>query len=116
MRGLIRALGFVVPSNSPVIYPLDPFGQVEDSITKGNVEVGDSSVVLFVAIGGPFEHVLIVFDMVVESTDLFFEAANFACFLGIVLGNGCEEPFSDGSEDVCIEIGVGHQGGCNCTR
>ena len=116
MRGLIRALGVVVSGNSPIIQPFDPFGWAEDSITEGNVEMGDSSVILFIAIGRLVECVLLVLDAVVESVDLFFEVVNLACLLGVTSGDDREEPFSDGSEDVRIEIGVGHQGGCNCTR
>ena len=115
MRGLIGALVFVVPGDPPVFQLFDPFGWAEDSIAKGNVEVGNLSVILNVSVKGSFEYVFIVPNAVMESADLLFEAADFAGFLGIVSGNGGEEPFSNGSEDVCIEFGVGHQGGCNCT-
>ena len=116
MRGLIQALVLMVSSNSSIFQLFDPFGQAEDSIAKGNVEVGYVPVILNVSIRGSFEYVLVVLDTVVEPADLFFEVADFAGLLGVASGNGCKEPFSDGSEDVCIEIGVGHQGGCNCTR
>ena len=116
MRGLIRTLGFIVPSNSSVFQLFDPFGGVEDSITGGDVKVGYSPLVLDVPIGGSVKRVLIVLDAVVESTDLFFEAVDFAGFLGVTSGNSGEEPISNGSKHVHIEIGVGRQGGCNCTR
>ena len=74
-----------------------------------------SPIILDVPVGGSVECVLVVLDMVVKPTDLLLKAANFAGLLGVVLSDGCEEPFSNGSKDVCIEIGVGHQGGCNFT-
>ena len=106
----------MVPGNSSIFQLFDPLGWAEDSIAEGDVKLRYSSVVLDVSIGGPFKHVFVVLDLIMEPTDLFLEATNFTCFLGIALGNFCEEPISDGSKDVCIEIGVGHQGGCNCTR
>jgi hypothetical protein len=54
-----------------------------------------------------------VFDSVVEPGDLFFETADFNIFVGIVLGNGCEEPLCDGPKDVSVEVRVCHQHGCN---
>ena len=116
MRGLIRALVFVIPGNSSIVQLLDPLGWAEDPIAEGDVKVGDLSVILLVAVGGSFEDVLIVLNMVVEPADLLFEAADFAGLLGIASGNGCEEPLSDGSKNVCVEFWVGCQGGCNCTR
>ena len=106
----------MVSSNSSIFQLFDPFGQAEDSIAKGNVEMGDLSVIFFIAFGRSVECVFVVLNTVMEPADLFFEVTNLTCFLGIASGNGCEEPFSDGLEDVCIEIGVGCQGGCNCTR
>jgi hypothetical protein len=114
MRGLIQALLIMVSGNSSIFQLFDPLGWTEDSITEGDVEVGYLSVVLDVPVGGLFEYILVVFDAVMKPVDLLFEAADFAGFLGIASGDGGEEPFSNGSEDVCIEIGVGHQGGCNC--
>ena len=116
MRGLIRALGLVISGDPSIIQPFDPFGWVEDSIAKGNVEVGDLSVVFLIAVGRSVKYIFIMLNTVVEPTDLFFEAANFTCLLGVASGDSHEEPFSNGSEDVHIEIGVGRQGGCNCTR
>ena len=103
-------------SSDPSVFQLfDPLGRFEDSITKGNVEVGHPSVILDVPIRGLLEYVFIVFDTVVESADLLFEVVDFAGLLGVASGDGCEEPLSDGSKDVHIEIGVGRQGGCNGT-
>ena len=113
VRGLIRALLLMEPGNPSVFQLLDPSGQFEDPISKGDVEVGHPPVVLDVPVGGSLEYVFIVFDVVMEPADLLFETANFAGFLGIVSGDGCEEPLSDGSENVGVEIGVGRQGGCN---
>jgi hypothetical protein len=114
-RGLIRAL-LLMESGDPSIFQLlDPLGQFEDSIAKGDVKVGHPPIVLNVPVGGSLKYVFVVFDVVMESTDLFFEAANFAGLLGITSGDGCEEPFSNGSENVGVEIGVGCQGGCNGT-
>ena len=78
--------------------------------------MGDLPFIFNVAIRRPVEVVFVVFDTVVEPTDLFFETMDFTGFLGVTSGNGCKEPFGDGSEDVHIELGVGRQGGCNCTR
>ena len=114
VRGLIRVLLLMESGNPSVFQLLDPFGWFEDSIAKGNVEVGHPPVVLDVSIGSLLKYVFIVFDAVVEPVDLLFEVANFAGLLGIASGDGVEGPFSDGSKDVCIEIGVGCQGGCNC--
>ena len=105
----------MIAGNSAVFQPLDPFGRVENSVTDGNVEVGYSPVVLDITIGGSVERVFIVLNMVVEPTNLLLEAADFTSLLGIASGDGCEEPFSDGLENLCIEIRVGRQGGCNCT-
>ena len=115
VRGLIRALLFMVPGNSSVFQLLDPLGRSEDSIAEGNVEVGHPPIVLDVSVGSPLEYIFVVFDAVVEPADLLFEAVNFAGFLGITLGNGCKEPFRDGLENVGVEVGVGCQGGCNGT-
>ena len=103
-------------SGDPSVFQLlDPLGQFEDSVAKGNVKMRHLPVVLNIPVKGSLEYVFIVLDMVMESMNLFFEAANFAGLLGIVSGNGCEEPFSDGSENVSVEVGVGRQGGCNGT-
>jgi hypothetical protein len=116
VRGLIRALAFMITSDSAVFQTLNPFGGAVDSVAERNVKVGYSPIVLDVAIRGPVEHVFIVLDTVMEPANLLFEAADFTGFLGITLSDGCEEPFSDGLEDVCIEIRVSRQGGCNCTE
>ena len=116
VRGLIRALALVVTSDSAIFQPLDPFGRTVDPITKRNVEVGHSPIILNVAIGGLLECVFIVLDMIMEPSDLFFKVAYFAGGLGSALSDGREEPISDGLEDGCVEVGVGCQGGCNCTR
>ena len=115
MRELIRAL-FLMESGNPSIFQLlDPFSQFEDPISKGDVEMGRLPIVLNVPIGGSLKYVLVVFDMIVEPRDLLSEVANFTGFLGVALGDGCEEPLSDGLENVSVEVGVGHQGGCNGT-
>jgi hypothetical protein len=113
MRGLIWALLFMVSGDSSVFQLFNPFGQAEDSITKGDVKVGYSPIVLDISVGSSLEYVFVVFNMVVEPTDLLFEAVNLAGLLGIALGDGCKEPFSNGSENVCVEVRVGRQGGCN---
>jgi hypothetical protein len=77
--------------------------------------VGHPPIVLNVSVGSSLKYIIIMFDAVMEPTDLLFEVANFAGFLGIMLGNGCKEPFSDGLENVSVEVGVGRQGGCNGT-
>ena len=115
MRGLIRALALVITSNSAVFQPLDPFGGPVDSIAEGNVKVGHSPVVLDVAIRGSFELIFIVFNAIVEPSDLFFKALLLAGGMGLMLGNGREEPISNGSEDCCVKVRVGCQGGCNGT-
>ena len=115
VRGLIRALLFMEPGDSSVFQLLDPLCWLEDPVAEGNVEVGYSPVVLNVPIGGMFKYVFIVFNVVVEPMDLLIEAVDFAGLLSIALGNGCEEPLCDGSEDVGIEVRVGHQSGCNGT-
>ena len=112
IRGLIWALLLVEPGDSTVFELLDPFCRLEDPIAQGNEEVGDSPVVFDVPVGGTFKYVFIMFDPVVESSNLFFEAMDFDIFVGIVSGNGCEEPFSDGSEDVSIEVRMC----CQCDR
>ena len=112
IRGLIRALLLMEPGDSTVFELFDPLCWLEDFVAQGNEEVGDSPVVLDVSIGGTFEYVFIVFDLVVESSDLFFEATNFDVFMSVTSGNGCEEPFSDGSEDIGVEVRVC----CQCGR
>ena len=110
--GLIRALLLMEPSDSAVFELLDPLCWFEDSIAQGNEEVGDSPIVFDVSVGGTFEYVFIVFDPVMESSDLFFEAMNFDIFMGIASGDGHEEPFGDGLEDVGVEVRVC----CQCGR
>ena len=107
MRGLIRALLLVESGDPSILQFLDPFGQFEDSVSKGNVEVGHPPVVLNVSIGGSLEYIFVVFNAVMEPTDLFFEVVDLAGLLDVALGNGCEEPFSDGSENVGVEVRVG---------
>ena len=110
--GLIRALLLMEPSDSAVFKLLDPPCRLEDSIAQGDEEVGDSPVIFNVSVGGAFEYVLVVFDLVMESGDLFLEVTNFDIFVGVTSGDGCEEPFSDGSEDVGVEVRVC----CQCGR
>ena len=112
IRGLIRALLLMEPGNSTVFELFDPLCRFEDFVAQGNEEVRDSPVIFDVSVGGTFEYVFIVFDPVMESSDLFFEAMNFDIFMGIASGNGCEEPFSDGSEDIGVEVRVC----CQCGR
>ena len=88
MRGLIRALALMVTGNSAIFQPLDPFGGMVDSVAKGNVEVGHSPIVDNIAIGGLFELVFIVLDMVMEPLNLVFEAMHFASSLGLMLSDG----------------------------
>ena len=76
VRGLIRALVRMEPGDMSIFELFDPFCRFEDSLAQGNEEVGDSPVVFDVPIGGAFEYIFIVFDPVVESGNLFFEATN----------------------------------------
>ena len=103
------------PGNSTVFQLFDPLCWLKDSIAKGNEEVGDLPIILDVPIGGAFEYVFIVLDVVMESADLFVKAADFTSLLSVVSGNGCEEPLCDGSKDVGIEVRVGRQSGRNGT-
>jgi hypothetical protein len=107
--GLIRALVRVEPGDASVLELFDPFRRFEDSLAQGNEEVGDSSLVLNVPVGGAFEYVFIVFDPVVESGDLLLEATYFDVVMGVASGDGCEEPFDNGSEDVSVEVRVCRQ-------
>ena len=104
----------VEPSDSTIFELFDPFCRLEYPVTQGNEEVGDSPFVFDVSVGGAFEYVLVVFDLIVESGDLFLEVTDFDVLVGVVSGNGGEEPFGDGSEDVGVKIGVccqcGHNG------
>ena len=88
VRGLIRALTLVVTSDSAIFQPLDPLGGMVNSITKGNVEVRHSPIVLDIAVGGLLELVFIMLNVVVEPSDLLFEAMHFTSSLGFVLSNG----------------------------
>ena len=114
VRGLIRALSVMVAGDSAVFQSFDPFGGAKDSITNGDVKVRYSPIVLDITVRGSVKCILVVLDTVVEPANLLLEAANFTGLLGIASSDGCEEPFSDGLGDVCVEIGVGCQGGCNC--
>ena len=71
--------------------------------------MGDSSFIFNVPVGGAFEYVFIVFDSVMESGDLLLEATNLDILMGVASGDGCEEPFDDGSEDVGVEVKVCRQ-------
>ena len=110
--GLIRALAFIEAGNSAVVQPLDPFGGALDSVAQGNVEVGYLPIILDITVRGSVKCVLIVLDMVVEPVNLLLEAADFAGLLSFTSSDGCEEPFSDGSEDIGIEVRVC----CQCGR
>ena len=111
--GLIRALVRMKPGDASIFELLDPLRWLEDSVTQRDEEVGDSSFVFNVAIRGAFEYVLVMFDSVVEPSNLLFEVTNFDVFLGVTPSNGREEPFSDGAEDVGIKVGVCCQSGRN---
>ena len=113
IRGLIRALVRVKPGDTSIFQLFDPFCQFEDPVTQGDIKVGHPPLVVDVAVWGPFEDVFVVFDSVVESSDLLFEAMNFDIFVRVASGNGCEEPFCDGSEDVSVEVRVCRQCGRN---
>ena len=113
--GLIRALLFMKPGDLSVFQLLDPLRWLEDPVADGNVEVGHSPIVLNVPIRGAFKYVFVVFDVVVEPMDLLIEAVDFAGLLSVALGDGCEEPLCNGSEDIGIEVRVGRQSGCNGT-
>ena len=115
IRGLIRALLLMEPSDSTVFELLDPFCRLKDPVAQGNEEVGDSPVVFDIPIGGAFKYVFIMFDPVMESGNLFFEAMDFDIFVGVASGDGHKEPFSDGSEDVGIEVRMCCQRGRNGT-
>ena len=116
VRGLIVALHVVVAGDSTIFQPFDPFGGAKDSVADGDVEVRHLPIVLNVPIGGSVECVLIVLNMVMKPADLLLKVADFAGFLGVTPSDGSEEPLSNGSKDVHIELRVGRQGGCNCTR
>ena len=107
--GLIRALVCVEPGDASILELLDPFCWFENSLAQGNEEVGNSSIVFNVTIGGAFEYVFVVFNPIVESGNLFFEATDFNVFMGVASGDGCEEPFDDGSEDVGVKVRVCRQ-------
>ena len=107
VRGLIGALLLMVPGDSSIFQLLDPLGWAKDPITEGDVEVGHPPIILNVPIGGSFEYVFVMLDTVMEPADLLFEVANFTAFLGVALSDGGEEPLSNGSENVCIEVRVG---------
>jgi hypothetical protein len=115
VRGLIRALLFMEPGDSSIFQLLDPLHWLEDPIAEGNVEVGHSPVILNVPVRGTFKYVFIVFNVVVEPADLLVEVVDFAGLLSITSGDGYEEPLCDGSEDIGIEVRVGHQSGRNST-
>ena len=103
------------PSDSTVFQLFDPLCWLKDPITKGNEEVGDLPIILDVPVRGVFEYVFVVFNTIVECVDLLVEAADFDVLLGIVSGNGREEPLCDSSEDVGIEVRVCCQCGRNST-
>ena len=103
------------PGDSTVFELFDPFCWFEDPVAQGNEEVGDSSIVLNVPIGGVFEYVFIVLDTIVEPTNLFLEVTDFDVRLGVTSSDGCKEPFCNGSEDVGIEARVRCQCGRNGT-
>ena len=107
--GLIWALVCVEPGDASVFELLDPFCRFEDSLAQGDEEVGNSSLIFNVSVGGAFEYVFVVFNPIVESSNLFFKATNFNVFMGIASGDGREEPFDDGSEDVGVKVGVCRQ-------
>jgi hypothetical protein len=115
VRGLIRALLLMEPGNLTIFQLFNPFCWFEDSVTKRNEEVRDSHIVLDIPVGGAFKYVFIVLDTIVEPANLFLEVMDFDVFLGVASSDGCEEPFSDGSEDVGIEVRVCCQHGCNGT-
>jgi hypothetical protein len=103
------------PGDSSVFQLLDPFRWFEDPVAEGNEEVGHSPVILGVPIRGSLKYAFVVFNTVVKSVDLLIEAMDFAGLLGVMSGDGCEEPLCNGSEDVGIEVRVRHQGGRNST-
>ena len=109
VRGLIRALICVKPGDASVFELFDPLCRFEDSLAQRDEEVGDSSFILDVPVGGAFKYVFIMFDLIVESGNLLFEATNFDIFVGVASGDGCEEPFDNGSEDVGVEVRVCRQ-------
>ena len=88
MRGLIGALALMIASNSAIFQPLDPFGRMVDSVTEGDVEVGDLAIIGDVSIGGLVELAFVVFNVVVQASDLFLEVAHFGGSLGFALSDG----------------------------
>jgi hypothetical protein len=103
----------VKPGDAPIFELLDPFCRLVDSVAHRDEEVGDSSVVFDIPVGGAFKYVFVVFDPIVESGDLLLEATDFDIFKSVASGDGCKEPFGDGSEDVGVEVRVCCQGGRN---
>ena len=93
----------------PIFELLDPLGRFVDPVAQRDEEMGDSSVVFNVPVGGALEYVFIVFDSVMEPGDLLLEATNLDIFMGVASGDGGEEPFDDGSEDVGVEVRVCRQ-------
>ena len=115
VRGLIWALLFVEPGDSTVLQLLDPLCWFKDPVAKGDEEVGDLPVIFNVPIEGMFEYVFVVFNTIVEPADLLLEAMDFDVFLGVVSGNGHEEPLCDSLEDVGVEVRMCYQCDCNGT-
>ena len=108
--GLIGALSFMKACDSAVVHPLDPLGWAVDSITQGNVELGNLPVIDNVAIGGLLELVFVVFNMVIQAFNLLSKTVHFDGGLGFASGDGGEEAISDGPKDVWVEFGMGSKG------
>ena len=102
----------MLAGNSAIFQPFDPLGRMMDSVTQGNVEAGDLSLIGNIAVGGSLELVFIMFDVIMQASNLLFEVAHFRGGLGLTLSDGEEEPIGDGSEDVRVEVRVG----CQCYR
>ena len=111
--GLIQALAIMVAGHSTIFKPLDPFGRAEDSITQGNVEVGDLSAVDDEALRSFLEAGFVMQDVILKAIDLSLEAFDFDGCLCLTSGDCGEEAVSNHVKDVWVELRMGSKGHCN---
>ena len=103
----------MVSGDSAVLESFDPFGQAEDSVAQGNVELGNLPIIGDVALGGSLKLVFIVLNMILQTHDLSLEVVSFNGCLSFMSGDCGEEVIGHCLEDVWVEFGMGSEGHCN---
>src|SRR6267142_5311425 len=81
-----------------------------------DAEVGDASVVEYIALWGSLEGFFVFEDPVLETPDLFRKTVVLHRGIGLPVGDCCEESICNCAKEDRIDVGVCGEGGLDCPR